>query len=614
MDQMYDAASALFSHFRPCGNRLAVITNGGGPGVMAADRAADLLIPLAELSKPTIGRLNETLSASWSHGNPVDVVGDATSDQYDAALQACMADENVDGVLAILTPEAMSEPTDVARKVIETAKKSDKPLLSCWMGEEVVRESRTLFKEAGIQTFRTPDPAVELFSHLSSFYLNQKLLIQTPSSLSHLAPPSVESARLLIESALTERRSTLNEMESKALLASFRIPIAPTVVTRSVNEAIAYAEEVGLPVALKIDSPDIRHKTDAGGVRLNLNSLVAVRNAFQDIHEEVRKNHRDAQINGVAIEPMIVKPNGRELTISLIRDQVFGPVITIAEGGTRVAAGRNRAVALPPLNSYLARHMIRSSLVAPLLAEFHSMPAANLDALELVLLRVSEMACELPWIKSMEINPLIVDEISAIAVDARIEVGNVSPTARPYDHMAIHPYPSQLIQVWTLLDGTQIEIRPIRPEDADIEAEFVRKLSAATKYSRFMSTLGELSASMLARLTQIDYDREMAFIATVHKGDNKEVEIGVCRYSVNADQESCEFAVVVADNWQGRGLGRKLMEILIETGRDSGYKYMTGMFLSKNEGMLKFVQELGFVLSNDPEEKTIKLGLLTLQG
>ena len=472
------AASALFSHLRPSGNRLAVITNGGGPGVMAADRAADLYIPLAELSKPTIARLNETLSASWSHGNPVDVVGDATSDQYDAALQACMADENVDGVLAILTPQAMSEPTEVARTVIETANNAEKPLITCWMGEDLVLESRTLFKEAGIQSFRTPERAVELFSHLSSFYRNQKLLIQTPSSLSHLAPPSVESARLLIESALGERRFTLNEMESKALLASFRIPIAPTAITRSVNEAIAYAEEVGLPVALKIDSPDIRHKTDSGGVRLNLNSLVAVRNAFQDIQEEVKRNYRDAQINGVAIEPMILKPNGRELAVSLIRDPVFGPAITLAEGGTRVTAGRNRAVALPPLNSYLARDMIRSSLVAPLLGEFRSMPAVNMDALELVLLRVSELACELPWIKSLEINPLIVDENGAIAVDARIEVGNVSPTARPYDHMAIHPYPSQLIEVWTLSDGTQIEIRPIRPEDADIEAEFVRTLSA----------------------------------------------------------------------------------------------------------------------------------------
>ena len=613
MDQMYSAASALFSHLRPSGNRLAVITNGGGPGVMAADRAADLYIPLAELSEATIARLNKTLPATWSHGNPIDVAGDSNSAQYDAALQACIADENVDGILTILTPQAMSEPTEVARKVIETAKNSKKPLITCWMGEELVRESRELFNEAGVQTFRTPEPAVELFSHLSSFYRNQKLLMQTPSSLSDLAAPSVESARLLIDSALGERRSTLNEMESKALLAAFRIPIAPTVVTRTVNEAIAYAQEVGLPVALKIDSPDIRHKTDSGGVRLNLNTLVAVRNAFQDIQDEVKRNCRDAQINGIAIEPMILKPNGRELCVSLIRDPLFGPVITLSEGGTRVAAGANRAVALPPLNSYLAGDMVRSSLVAPLLAEFRSMPAVNRDALELVLLRVSEMACELPWIKSMEINPLIVDEKGAIAVDARIVVGNVSPTARPYDHMAIHPYPSQLIQVWTLLDGTQIEIRPIRPEDADIEAEFVRKLSPETKYSRFMSVLGELTASMLARLTQIDYDSEMAFIATVHQGD-KEVEIGVCRYSGNADQESCEFAVVVADDWQRRGLGRKLMGVLIETARDRGLKYMNGMFLAKNEGMLRFVQELGFVLSNDPEERTIKLGVLTLQA
>ena len=370
MDQMYSAASALFSHLRPSGNRLAVITNGGGPGVMAADRAAQLTIPLAELSEATISRLNETLPATWSHGNPIDVVCDARSAHYDAALQACMADKNVDGVLAILTPQAMSEPTEVARTVIETARNAEKPLITCWMGEDLVRESRTLFKEAGIQTFRTPEPAVELFSHLSSFYQNQKLLIQTPSSLSHLAPPSVEGARLLIESALGERRFTLNEMESKALLAAFRIPISPTAITRSVNEAIAYAEEVGLPVALKIDSPDIRYKTDSGGVRLNLNSLVAVRNAFQDIQEEVKRNYPDAQVNGVAIEPMILKPNGRELAVSLIRDPVFGPAITLSEGGTRVAAGRNRAVALPPLNSYLARDMVRSSLVAPLLCEF----------------------------------------------------------------------------------------------------------------------------------------------------------------------------------------------------------------------------------------------------
>ncbi|HMV52680.1 MAG TPA: bifunctional acetate--CoA ligase family protein/GNAT family N-acetyltransferase [Rhodocyclaceae bacterium] len=614
MGQMYAAASALFSHFRPRGNRLAVITNGGGPGVMAADRAADLRIPLARLSDATITRLNEVLPATWSHANPLDIVGDSDPVRYAAAVQACMSDEQVDGVLAILTPQAMTEPTEVAKKVIELAKDSDKPVVTCWMGEDLVRDSRCQFKEAGIPTFRTPEPAVELFSHLSSFYRNQKLLMQTPASLSHLDPPSVESARLVIESALSERRSTLNEMESKALLASFRIPIAQTVVARTATEAMVYAEELGLPVALKIDSPNIQHKTDSGGVRLNLNSLLAVRNAFQEIHEDVKKNRPDAVINGIAIEPMILKPNGRELTVGVVRDEVFGPVITLSEGGTRAEAGRHRAVALPPLNSYLAADMIRTSRVAPLLAEFRSMPAVKMEALELVLLRVSEMVCELPWIRSMEINPLIVDENGAVAVDARVVVENVSPTADPYDHMAIHPYPSQLTQVWKLADGMEITIRPIRPEDADLEVEFVKKLSPETKYFRFMSTVRELSPAMVARLTQIDYDREMAFIATVPQEDGSELELGVCRYSVNADQESCEFAVVVADDWQRRGLARKLMGVLIETARDRGLKYMNGIFLSNNDKMLKFVQGLGFVLSNDPEDNTIKNGVLALQG
>ena len=613
LEHMYAAASALFARFHPTGNRLAVITNGGGPGVMAADRAAELNIPLAQLAAATIAGLDKTLPANWSHGNPIDLECDAKAIHYDAALRACAADENVDSVLAILTPHAAGDPTEVARTIIATAREAKKPLLTCWMGEDLVRESRRLFKEAGIQTFRTPEPAVRLLAQLSTYYGNLQMLMQTPASLSHLAPPSVESARLLIDSALSEHRSTLNEMESKALLASFRIPIAPTAVTRSVNEAIAYAEEVGLPVALKVDSPDIPYKADSGGVRLNLNSLVAVRNAFQEIQEDVRRTHRDARINGIAIEPMIVKPNGRELAVSLSRDPVFGPAIALSEGGTRVAVGGNRAVALPPLNSYLAADMIRASPVASLLAAFRSTPAANLEALELVLLRVSEMACELPWIRSMEINPLIIDEKGAIAVDARVVVGNVSPTARPYDHMAIHPYPSQLIHVWPLTDGTQIEIRPIRPEDAGIEADFVRNLSAETKYLRFMSSVGELSPTMLARLTQIDYDQEMAFIATVQR-DGEEIEIGVSRYASNADRESCEFAVVVADEWKRRGLGRKLMSVLIETARDRGLKYMNGIFLSTNEGMLKFVQELGFALSNDPEEKTIKHGVLPLQG
>jgi acetyltransferase len=383
------------------------------------------------------------------------------------------------------------------------------------------------------------------------------------------------------------------------------------VVARSATEAMVLAEEIGLPVAMKIDSPQITHKSDSGGVRLNLANLQSVRAAYQEIIDEVRKNRPDAQINGIAVEPMIVKPNGRELMVGVKHDEVFGPIITFGEGGTRVEAQRDRAVALPPLNSYLVADMIRGTRASRLLAEYRNMPPANMDALELVLLRVSEMVCELPWIREMDINPLIVDESGAVAVDVSIVVENVSPTADRYDHMAIHPYPSHLVQTWTMPDGTDVLIRPIRPEDAELEKEFVRNLSAETKYFRFMNTLRELTDPMVARLTQIDYDREMAFIATVDQ-DGKEVEVGVCRYAVNPGGDSCEFAIVVSDDWQHRGLARKLMLVLIDAARSRGLKFMEGDFLSNNERMLKFVAGLGFALSNSPDDNSIKHGVLAL--
>jgi acetyltransferase len=613
MGQLFAAANALFSHFRPRGNRLAIVTNGGGPGVMAADRCADLSIPLAEFSEATMTRLNAVLPASWPRGsNPVDILGDADVERYRNTVQAVLDDPNVDGVLVMLTPQGTADPAQVARAVVELEENADKPVVTCWMGEEQVRPGRKVFEEAGIPSFRTPEPAVELFSHISAYYRNQKLLMQTPASLTGHNPPSIESARLVIETALAERRKTLNEMESKAILASFRIPIAQTVVARSATEAMVLAEEIGLPVVMKIDSPSVTNKSDSGGVRLNLNGLAAVRSAYQEILEDVRKNKPDAIINGVAIEPMVVKRNGRELMVGVRRDPVFGPVITFGEGGTRVETHKDRAVALPPLNSYLVRDLIRSTRVATLLGEFRNMPAINMDALELILLRISEMVCALPWIRELEINPLIVDEVGAVAVDARITVENVSPSADRYAHMAIHPYPSHLTTQWAQPEGPPVTIRPIKPEDADLVVEFVHKLSPETKYLRFMNTLRELPPAMVARLTQIDYDREMAFIATRVEGDH-EVELGVCRYAVNPDGESCEFAIVVADDWQKRGLARKLMGVLIETARNKGLDAMHGIFLSSNERMLKFVQSLGFTLSNDPEDNTVRLGVLPLQ-
>jgi acetyltransferase len=611
MNQLYFAASALFSKFRPRGNRLAILTNGGGPGVMAADRCADLKIPLAQLSDATVSALNELLPPNWSRENPLDIGGDADPERYKKTLAATLADDNVDGVLVILTPQAMTNPTEAAKVVIEMAAESDKPLVTCWMGDEQVKEGRALFRAAGLAAFTTPEPAVEMFANISAFYRNQKLLMQTPTSLAYETPPHIESARLVIETALIEGRCALNEMESKALLAAFRISIASTVIARSPTEAMVLAQEIGMPVVMKVDSAQILHKSDSGGVRLNLSNLTAVRSAYQEILEEVKKNRPDAQINGVAIEPMILKPHGRELMVGVVRDEVFGPVITFGEGGTRMEVHRDRAVALPPLNPYLAADLIRSTRISRMLGEFRGMPAANMEALESVLLRVSEMVCELPWIQSLDINPLIVDEHGAVAVDAHITVAEVPVTAVRYDHMAIHPYPSHLVTKWFTKDKLPVTIRPIRPEDAGMEQEFVKSLSPESRYFRFMNTLRELSQSMTARLTQIDYDREMAFVSTVEE-NGEEAEVGVCRYATNPDGESCEFAIVVSDAWAGKGLARKLMNTLIETARAKGLKYMNGDFLANNDRMLKFVASLGFILSNDPEDNTVKHGVLSL--
>lgn len=602
--QLFAAAKALSTRFRPTGNHLAIVTNGGGPAVMASDRAADLGLALAPLTEDTMRKLDAVLPPTWSHGNPVDIIGDANAERYRHAIIACMQDPNVDGVMAILTPQAMTNPLGVAEAVIEVARQFNKPLLTCWMGDTQVASSRTAFAQTSIPSFRTPEPAVEVFSYISAYYQNQKLLMQAPGPLSPHSEPDVEGARLLIENALSEHRKVLSEMESKAVLAAFRIPIARSMVARSPNEALLLAEELGMPVAMKINSPDITHKSDAGGIRLNLGNAQAVRAAYREIIESVQENRPNARVDGVVVEPMVSKPNGRELMVGVTSDPVFGPVITFGAGGVMVEVLGDRSVALPPLNSYLVRDMIQGTHVARLLKQFRHMPPVEMAVLEAALLRVSEMVCELPHIREMDINPLIVDENGIIAVDARIEVAYPPAGAERYAHMAIHPYPTHLERTVQLPDGIDLSIRPIRPEDAEIEQAFVRGLSDESKYFRFVSALQELSPSMLARFTQIDYDREMALIAVL-EDDGQETEIGVARYVINPDGESCEFALVVADAWQHKGIGHRLMGALMDIARDKGLKTMEGEVLGSNRNMLGLVTNLGFAVS-EGDEPTIR--------
>ena len=604
--QLFYASKVLSSKFRPLGKRLAIITNGGGPGAMAADRAGDMVIPLAELSTDTLKALNAKMPASWSQSNPIDIRGDATPERYRDAILTVAQDDGVDCILVMLAPQAMTEPMAVAQVLIEVSEQAPKPIIACWMGKDQVAEGRRALENAGIPAFHTPETAVELFYHISTYYRNQTLLLQTPEGSSKRTQQETEGAKMLIEAVLQENRKVLSEMESKAVLRAFRIPVAETMVAHTPTESILLAEQIGFPIAMKVDSPDLIRKTEAGGVRLNITNAPAVRNAYHDIIETVQKKHPTARIGGVSIEPYVARPNGRELMIGVVRDPTFGPIITFGAGGSEVEIFSDRAVALPPLNRFLAQDLIQSTHAAQLLGEFRGKPAINMKALEEVLLNISEMVCELPWLLELDLNPLIVDEFGAIAADARIVIDYAATTSDRYAHMAIHPYPVHLIQDWEQRDGSIITIRPIRPEDADMEQSFVKNLSDESKYFRFMDTLRELTQSMLVRFTQIDYDREMALIATVPGDDGNEVQIGVARYVTNPDGETVEFAVAVADDWHKRGIGRKLMNALIEIARQKGYRAVIGDVLAQNARMLRLMTTLGFTIHPHHEDTAVK--------
>ena len=607
ISQLFAAARLLSTAHRPQGQRLAIVTNGGGPGVMAVDRAIDLGIEMAKLSDATVAALNKVLPDHWSHGNPVDVLGDATPERYQAAMETCLADDGVDGVVVMLTPQAMTDPAACASAVIAArGKDNTKPVLACWMGEALVEEACEIFARHQLPNFRSPESSVEAFAYLATYARNQQLLMQVPAPLSADSEPDIEGARLIIEGVLGEQRSLLTSAESKAILRAFNIPVTEVIEADSPNAALVAAETVGFPVAMKINSPDITHKSDVDGVRLNIAHAQSIRGIFQDIVTRAQDKFPQAHIKGVTIEPMHVSKHPRELLVGVTRDQVFGPAITFGAGGTQVEILRDRAVALPPLNAFLAARMIASTGIARMLYNYRGMPAIDMDKLIRVLLRVSEMVCELPHIQALDINPLIVDENGAMAVDARIVVERQQPSKNRYEHMAIHPYPANLLSRYQLMDGTDIIIRPIRPEDALIEDDFVRRLSPQAKYFRFMRGMNELTREMLIRLTQLDYHRELALIA-VFKERGIETEVGVARYAMNPDGNSCEFALVVADDWQRKGIGTQLMTALMEAARQRGFREMEGEIMSSNHHMLGLVRRLGFSLKSHPDDDGVRI-------
>jgi acetyltransferase len=606
----FAVADTLHAGVRTLGNRLVIVTNGGGPGVIAADYLADKELRLAPLSEATRAKLAGLLPQAWSGANPVDVLGDADAERYTQALRLCLEDPGVDAALAIHVPQALTSPEPVAARVAELARGNRKAVLTCWMGDATMAASRALLREHGVPTYHTPESAVEAFAAAAAYHTNQQLLLQVPDPLGPQAPPNVESAQAIIESALAEHRPVLDPAESKGLLAAFHIPIVESIPAHTPAEAIAVAQEIGFPVALKIYSPDIPHKSDVGGVRLGLTNARDVRSAYRDLTASARLRRPQARITGVLVERFVGSSHGRELMLGVVNDAVFGPVISVGLGGTMVEILRDRAIGLPPLNAYLAHRMIERTRAARYLGEFRGKPAADRQAVEDALLRLSEVVCELPWVEEIDINPLLVDERGAVAIDARVAVKPVSASARQYAHMSIHPYPGNLIETFELPDGTQLRIRPIRPEDAVLERTFVDSLSDRSRYLRFGYALKKITLPMLSRFTQIDYDREMALIA-LEPTDEGERQIGVARYVTYPDGRGCEFAIVVSDEWQGRGVATQLMRSLIKVAGDRRLEYMEGVVLRENRNMLQFARQLGFLEEVHPEDP--ELMALTLR-
>ena len=601
--ELFSAARVLANNYVVKKDRLAIITNAGGPGVMSTDRAEDVGIIMAELSPASIEGLNEALPVHWSHANPIDILGDATSERYQKALDICLKDKNVDGVLVILTPQAMTNPTQVALSIIEGAKASKKPVLASWTGGERVQEGRDLFANSRVAHFNTPEVAVDAFSFLAKYAQNQILLKQIPSPTDELAKPDVEGSRLIIERVLSEGRQVLTAQESKAILAAFHIPVTQTIKVSSVKDAMIAAETLRFPVVLKVNMAEFSHKSDIGGVRLNINSVQDISRHYTEMEAAIKKLHPEITDVGMTVEPMFRSPNGRELMIGVVRDPVFGPAISFGLGGTMVEILKDNAVALPPLNAYMVEQMIAKTKAARYLGAFRQLPPANKQALINVLLNISTMVSELPEILELDINPLIVDETGVMAVDARIKA-EVSHQLTRYSHMAIHPYPQELIQYYQLNNGVNITIRPIRPEDAVLEKDFHNRLSERTKYFRFMQALQELTPEMIVRFTQIDYDREMAFVA-VTEDANMPSELGVGRCLMNPDGNSVEFALVVADDCHCLGIGSKLMTTLMQTAKAKGISFFEGEVLVVNKPMLSLVTKLGFSIETIADDNEV---------
>ena len=615
--ELFDAVETLAHAPRFRGDRLAILSNGGGFGVLATDRAVEEGCRLAALAPETIAALDAVLPPTWSGGNPVDIIGDATGERYAKALEvliqaASRKSGGIDGLLVLNCPTAVASSDDAAEAVISAAKAAERlPILTSWVGDGAAQQSRRLFAEHLIPTYETPMQAVRAFMQLVTYRRNQAELLETPPSIPEGFTPDRAAAEAVIAGALAEGRAWLTEPEAKQVLAAYDIPVSTTRVAETPEAAAAVAAELGGSVALKILSRDITHKTDVGGVALDLRGPASVAEAAAAMAARVAEKRPEARIDGFTVQTMVRRPGAYELIMGVVSDRQFGPVLLFGEGGTGVEVIDDKALALPPLNMKLAHDVMERTRIYRRLQGFRGLPPTNLDAIAFTLVKLSQLIVDLESVAELDINPLLADEYGVMALDARVRVVPAEGAAK--SRLAIRPYPSELEEEISLADERKLLLRPVVPEDEPAFQGAFAKLTPEEIRLRFFVPMQTMSHEAAARSTQIDYDREMALVLT-DPGIPGQTEIyGVVRMSADPDNERAEYAIIIGGEMTGQGLGMLLMRRIIAYARNRGIKELFGDVLRENRTMLKLCDILGFSRHSEADEPSIVRVTLSLQ-
>lgn len=616
--ELFDAVETLAMGIKVKGDRLAILTNGGGIGVLATDHLVEDGGRMATLSDATMQALDAQLPPTWSKGNPVDIIGDAPGARYAGAFKSLLDERGQDAILVMNCPTAVADSLEAAQAVVATLDaypggSTRRPaVLTSWLGDGAALEARKLFAQRKIPTYETPGQATRAFMHLVHYRQNQDLLMETPSALGDDGPVDGEAARAIIDGVFAEGRDVLTEPEAKAVLAAFGIPVIHTATVKDAEAAAREAAAIGKPVALKILSPDILHKSDMGGVRLNLRTPDQVRAAAEDMLATIAAQMPNARIEGFTVQAMANMPGAHELIVGIADDRLFGPTILFGKGGTEVEVVKDSAIALPPLSSVLARDTMRRTRVWDLLQGYRNRPPADLDAIASTLIRVGQIAIDLPEVVELDVNPLLANETGVLALDARIKLRRMADGARGAavaSRLAIRPYPKALEKLVTLRDGRRFLLRPVRPEDEPLLQGMILRSSPEDVRLRFFTPLRELSHPQAARLTQIDYDREMALVAIApdDRSPRQDALYGVVRIAADPDNERAEYGVMVRSDLKGKGLGHALMDEILGYAAQRGIGEVYGEVLRENTTMLAMCLELGFQRTVDPDDPGIML-------